>query len=60
MEILNELKKICKIFNEKNINYILIGGLAIFLHNIPRYTEDIDFKVALKICILRLLRYRSQ
>ena len=38
-----ELSRIAKKFNEKGINYILVGGLALYLVGIRRYTEDIDF-----------------
>ena len=39
----SELLRIAKKFNEKNVRYILVGGLALYLVGIRRYTEDIDF-----------------
>jgi len=43
MDLKTELKAVCQAFEEKGIRYILVGGMAVALHGIPRYTEDIDF-----------------
>ncbi len=36
---------IFKKLNEKKINYIVVGGLAVNLHGIPRITYDIDLLI---------------
>lgn len=30
-------------FNEHGVNYVLIGGLALFAQGLPRATKDVDF-----------------
>jgi len=42
---LDDLKKIVQSLNEKNAEYILIGGYALFSHGYHRATEDIDLLV---------------
>lgn len=39
---------IFKTFNEKGIRYIVVGGVAINLHGIPRMTYDIDLLLDLE------------
>jgi tRNA nucleotidyltransferase/poly(A) polymerase len=34
-------------FQERNIHYVLVGGLAVLLHGIDRLTADIDLVVDL-------------
>lgn len=36
---------IFKAFNEKDIKYIVVGGVAVNLHGIPRMTYDIDILI---------------
>jgi len=43
MTILENLVKICKLLNKQQVQYILIGGCAIFIHGFERTTRDIDF-----------------
>ena len=42
---LEDLKKVIRSLNEKNAEYILIGGYALFSHGYHRATEDIDLLV---------------
>ena len=42
---LEDLKKVVRSLNEKNAEYILIGGYALFSHGYHRATEDIDLLV---------------
>jgi len=42
------LKYLLELFNNKNIQYALIGGLALDIHGIIRTTQDIDFIVPLE------------
>ena len=40
---LNDLKGLVRLFNEARIEYLLIGGYALFAHGYQRATTDIDF-----------------
>lgn len=40
---LDDLKRLVKLFNEAHIDYLLIGGYALFAHGYQRATTDIDF-----------------
>jgi predicted nucleotidyltransferase len=40
---LDDLKKLVRLFNEAHIEYLLIGGYALFAHGYQRATTDIDF-----------------
>ena len=37
--------KICKVFNRRGVEYVVIGGFAMIIHGLPRTTIDIDFFV---------------
>ncbi|MCK4796040.1 MAG: hypothetical protein KAT05_01595 [Spirochaetes bacterium] len=39
---------ILKIFFDNKIEYIIIGGLAVNLHGVPRVTQDIDILICMK------------
>ncbi len=39
--------KILKGLNEKEIKYIIVGGIAVNFHGIPRMTYDLDLLVKL-------------
>ncbi len=43
------LINIAKILSTLNTRYCLIGGLAVAIHGIPRFTDDIDFLVGSEI-----------
>jgi hypothetical protein len=40
---LEDLKKLVGLFNDAHIDYLLIGGYALFAHGYQRATTDIDF-----------------
>jgi predicted nucleotidyltransferase len=42
---LEDLKKVIKSLNENNVDYLLIGGYAIYTHGFERTTRDIDILV---------------
>lgn len=42
---LDDLKRIVQALNERNAEYILVGGYAMFAHGYHRATEDIDLLV---------------
>ena len=35
-------------FYEKNINYLIVGGLAVNIHGVPRLTHDLDIIILLE------------
>lgn len=41
-------EKIFKALNVKKIRYLLIGGLAVNLYGVPRFTKDIDLIIGLE------------
>jgi hypothetical protein len=47
--MLNALTEICGILETANFEYCLIGGLAVSVHGIPRFTADLDLLVEPRI-----------
>ena len=43
MSIRDSLKEICSSLNKYNVEYMIIGGVAVGFHGFPRSTADIDF-----------------
>jgi predicted nucleotidyltransferase len=37
-----DYKELLRLFNEKNVEYLVVGGYAMAAHGHPRYTGDID------------------
>ena len=37
------LQIVCSYLNENDINYVIVGGVAVMYHGVPRTTVDIDF-----------------
>ena len=42
-DLLKELLLLTELFEKHGIAYVLIGGMALYLHGMFRYTEDLDF-----------------
>lgn len=42
---IEKFQTLLKALSEAEIDYILIGGLAVALHGVPRFTEDVDIFV---------------
>ncbi|SMB96752.1 Nucleotidyl transferase AbiEii toxin, Type IV TA system [Thermanaeromonas toyohensis ToBE] len=40
-----DIKKLCEALNEAGVKYILVGGIAINFHGLPRMTHDIDLLI---------------
>ncbi|MFH1670751.1 MAG: nucleotidyl transferase AbiEii/AbiGii toxin family protein [Patescibacteria group bacterium] len=40
-------QSILRAFQEQNLQYIIVGGVAVNLHGYPRFTNDIDILLAL-------------
>lgn len=52
----NRFLQVIDALNKHNVEYILIGGVAIIFHGMPRLTNDIDFFVRLTLENLEKLR----
>ncbi len=37
-----DFKEFIQLFNDNQVNYLVIGGYAVAVHGHPRYTKDID------------------
>lgn len=37
------LRVVCTYLNEERIDYVIVGGIAVMYHGVPRTTVDIDF-----------------
>lgn len=48
IELPRDFKEFLKLLNDKNAEYLLIGGYAVGYHGYPRATNDIDIWVAVK------------
>jgi hypothetical protein len=40
-----DFKELLRLFNDKDIKYLVVGGYAMAAHGYPRYTGDIDLWV---------------
>lgn len=45
MDHFREFLKVLKAMEDEGVDYILIGGFAVILHGLPRFTVDMDFFV---------------
>jgi len=45
MEVQPDFKELLELFNENNVDYLIVGGYALAYHGVPRYTGDIDILV---------------
>ena len=43
MDHFQEFLKVLKAMEDEGVDYILIGGFAVILHGLPRFTMDMDF-----------------
>ena len=43
--LIGDLVGICRELNQRSVNYIVIGGMAINIHGFTRNTEDIDLLI---------------
>ncbi len=42
---LDRLLQIIRALNKEKVQYVVVGGIAVNLHGIPRYTEDLDLMI---------------
>jgi hypothetical protein len=45
MEIQEDYRELLVLFNDHNIEYMIVGGYALAFHGAPRYTGDLDIYV---------------
>jgi hypothetical protein len=45
MEVHPDFKELLELFNAHEVEYLVVGGLALALHGAPRYTGDMDLYV---------------
>jgi hypothetical protein len=45
METRKDFKELLESFNERNVEYIIVGAFALAWHGHPRYTGDLDIFV---------------
>ncbi len=58
--LIQALKELCLFLNNNNIEYMLVGGLAVGIWSQPRATVDIDFLVSIRVDDFSLLKKRLQ
>jgi len=45
MEVQKDFKELLELFNEHNVEYMIVGAYALAYHGVPRFTGDIDIFV---------------
>ena len=45
MEIQKDFKELLKLFNDENVEFMIVGAYALAFHGVPRNTGDIDIWV---------------
>lgn len=45
MGVQKDFKELCKLLNDHNVDYVIVGAYALAFHGVPRYTGDIDILV---------------
>lgn len=46
MKLSKDLSEFIHLLNKNNVKYLVVGGWAVGLHGIPRYTKDIDIFIS--------------
>jgi len=46
MQLQQDFKELLRLFNENDVRYLVIGGIAVLMHGYPRNTIDLDLTVA--------------
>src|SRR5262249_16209722 len=41
----SDFKDLLRVFNERNVHYLIVGGYAVINYTEPRYTKDLDIWV---------------
>ena len=45
MEVQPDFKELLELFNDLNVEYVIVGGYALAFHGAPRFTGDLDIYV---------------
>jgi hypothetical protein len=45
MNVEKDFADLCSLFNEKSVDYLIVGGYAVAFHGAPRFTGDLDILV---------------
>ena len=45
MEIQQDFKELLELFNDRKVDYIIVGAFALAFHGVPRFTGDLDIYV---------------
>lgn len=56
MDHFREFLRVLKAMEDEGVDYILIGGFAVILHGLPRFTVDMDFFVKMAEDNIKRLR----
>jgi hypothetical protein len=38
----DDFLKVCRLLNESGAHYLIVGGFALMMHDVPRFTADVD------------------
>ena len=57
--MLNRLKDVFKSFQNHDVKYVIIGGIAAVLHGVPRATFDLDILITEKTRIYSATKSQS-
>jgi hypothetical protein len=44
IDIEKVLKDVCDFLNENDLRYVIVGGIAVMYHGVPRTTVNIDLR----------------
>ncbi|MBW1836269.1 MAG: hypothetical protein JRF71_13250 [Deltaproteobacteria bacterium] len=50
--MLNRLKGVFKSFQQHDLRYVVIGGIAVVLYGVPRATFDLDILILIWVCYI--------
>jgi hypothetical protein len=53
MELSKDVSEFIHLLNKNEVKYLVVGGWALGLHGIPRYTKDIDILISKRKEMLR-------
>jgi len=45
MELQADFKELCELLNNRNVEYLVVGGFALAFHGVPRFTGDLDLYI---------------
>lgn len=42
MDLYKDFEDLCGLLNERNVEFLIVGGYAVAFHGAPRFTGDLD------------------